>query len=93
MVGGNRKHEKRDAEDMLAEIVNRTAGRGGTVLIPSFAVGRAQSLMYHLHRLKQARRIPGIPIFLDSPMAIDASVLELVHGFYLFRQQLFPFRE
>ena len=72
---GNRKHEKRDAEDMLAEIVNRTAGRGGTVLIPSFAVGRAQSLMYHLHRLKQARRIPGIPIFLDSPMAIDASDL------------------
>ena len=72
---GNRKHETRDAEDMLAEIVNRTAGRGGTVLIPSFAVGRAQSLMYHLHRLKQARRIPGVPIFLDSPMAIDASDL------------------
>ena len=72
---GNRKHDARDPEDMLAEIVNRTAGRGGTVLIPSFAVGRAQSLMYHLHRLKQARRIPGIPIFLDSPMAIDASDL------------------
>jgi len=72
---GNRKHEARDPEDMLAEIVNRTAGRGGTVLIPSFAVGRAQSLMYHLYRLKQARRIPGIPIFLDSPMAIDASDL------------------
>jgi metallo-beta-lactamase family protein len=72
---GNRKHETRDPEDALAQIVNRTAGRGGTVLIPSFAVGRAQSLMYHLHRLKQARRIPNIPIFLDSPMAIDASDL------------------
>jgi metallo-beta-lactamase family protein len=77
---GNRKHEARDPEDMLAEIVNRTAGRGGTVLIPSFAVGRSQLLMYHLHRLKQARRIPEIPIFLDSPMAEEASDLFVKHA-------------
>jgi metallo-beta-lactamase family protein len=70
---GNRKHDQRDPEDMLEEIVVRTAGRGGTVLIPSFAVGRAQTLMYHLHRLKAAHRIPDLPIFLDSPMAVDAS--------------------
>jgi metallo-beta-lactamase family protein len=77
---GNRKHEARDPEDMLAEIINRTAGRGGTVLIPSFAVGRSQLLMYHLHRLKQAKRIPEIPVFLDSPMAIQASELFVKHA-------------
>jgi metallo-beta-lactamase family protein len=70
---GNRKHDTRDPEDMLAEIVARTAARGGTVLIPSFAVGRTQTLMYHLHRLKAAHRLPDIPVFLDSPMAVDAS--------------------
>lgn len=43
------------------------------MLIPAFAVGRAQAILYHLHRLKQARRIPDVPVFLDSPMAIDAS--------------------
>lgn len=77
---GDRRHEARDPEDALAAIINRTAGRGGTVLIPSFAVGRAQTLMYHLHRLKQAHRIPEIPIFLDSPMAIDASELFYKHN-------------
>jgi len=70
---GNRTHAPADPEDALAEIITRTAGRGGTVLIPTFAVGRAQTLLYHLYRLKQARRIPGLPVFLDSPMAVDAS--------------------
>ena len=77
---GNRKHEARDPEDMLAEIINRTARRGGTVVIPSFAVGRSQLLMYHLRRLKQAKRIPDIAIFLDSPMAIEASELFVKHA-------------
>jgi len=77
---GNRKHETRDPEDMLAEIINRTAARGGTVVIPSFAVGRSQLLMYHLRRLKQAKRIPDIAIFLDSPMAIEASELFVSHA-------------
>ena len=77
---GNRKHEARDAEDVLEEIINRTAGRGGTVVIPSFAVGRSQLLMYYLHQLKQAKRIPEIPIFLDSPMAIEASELFVKHA-------------
>ena len=57
---GNRKHEAKDPEDVLADIINRTAGRGGTVVIPSFAVGRAQLLMYHLRRLKQQKRIPEL---------------------------------
>jgi len=71
---GNRVHDKRDPEDALAEIINATIHRGGTVIIPAFAVGRAQSLLFHLERLKDADRIPKfLPIFLDSPMAIDAS--------------------
>jgi len=70
---GDREHDGRDPEDMLAEIVSRTCGRGGTVLVPAFAVGRAQAILYHLHRLKQSGRIPDVPVFLDSPMAIDAS--------------------
>ena len=69
---GNRKHDPRDPQDLLAEVIVRTAGRGGTVLIPAFAVGRAQTLLYHLYRLKSAHRIPDLPVFLDSPMAIDA---------------------
>jgi metallo-beta-lactamase family protein len=70
---GDRTHDPRDPQDFLAEVIVRTAGRGGTVVIPAFAVGRSQALLYHLHRLKTARRIPDLPIFLDSPMAIDAS--------------------
>jgi metallo-beta-lactamase family protein len=70
---GDRLHDRQDPEDALAEIIKRTAARGGTVLIPSFAVGRAQTLLYHLERLKRAGRIPDLPIYLDSPMAINAS--------------------
>lgn len=72
---GNRTHDPRDPEDALADVIVRTVGRGGTVLIPAFAVGRAQTLMFHLHRLKVARRIPDVPIFLDSPMAVDVTDL------------------
>lgn len=76
---GDRLHDGPDPEDELAEVVNATADRGGTVVIPSFAVGRAQSLMYYLMRLKQAGRIPDIPVFLDSPMAINASNIYCAH--------------
>jgi metallo-beta-lactamase family protein len=70
---GNRAHDAHDPEDMLADIITRTAARGGTVVVPAFAVGRVQDLLVHLYRLKQAKRIPNLPLFLDSPMAIDAS--------------------
>src|SRR6266496_3617701 len=76
---GNRRHDVLDPEDALAEIIGRTVGRGGTVVIPAFAVGRAQSLMFHLHRLKTSQRIPDVPIFLDSPMAVDASEIFCKH--------------
>ena len=70
---GNRKHDPRDPEDVLAEAIGRTAARGGTVLIPAFAVGRTQTLLFHLYRLKHEKRIPDLPIYLDSPMAMDAT--------------------
>jgi metallo-beta-lactamase family protein len=71
---GDRVHDPVNPEEVLAEIVNRTVKRGGTVLIPSFAVGRAQSLLFHLSRMKASGAIrPDLPIFLDSPMAIEAS--------------------
>jgi metallo-beta-lactamase family protein len=71
---GDRLHDRSDPEDALADIVNRTVHRGGTVIIPAFAVGRAQSMLFHLQNLKAAKRFPAtVPIFLDSPMAIDAS--------------------
>lgn len=76
---GNRRHDARDPEDALAEVIGRTVGRGGTVVIPAFAVGRAQSLLFHLHRLKASRRLPDIPVFLDSPMAVDASKIFCKH--------------
>jgi len=78
---GNRQHGARNAQDALADIINRTARRGGTVLIPSFAVGRAQTLLYHLHELKAANRIPDLPVYLDSPMAIDATELFCKHAY------------
>ncbi len=72
---GDRLHPDSDPAQALAEVVNRTAGRGGMVLIPAFAVGRTQTLLYHLHALKKQGAIPDLPVFLDSPMAIDASEL------------------
>ena len=63
-----------DPEDALADL-HRPRGRARrhASSFPSFAVGRAQALLYHLHRLKRAKRIPDLPVYLDSPMAIDAS--------------------
>ena len=76
---GDRRHDGRDAGEVLADVIGRTAARGGTVLVPAFAVGRTQALLWHLWRLKQARRIPDLPIFLDSPMAQDATDIFVRH--------------
>ena len=76
---GNRRHERRNPEDALAEIIGETVGRGGTVVIPAFAVGRAQTLLLHLHRLKASGRLGNVPVFLDSPMAVDASEVFCEH--------------
>lgn len=70
---GDRRHSAVDPRDELANVVNQTAQNGGVLLIPSFAVGRAQALQHMLATLKQAGRIPDLPIFLDSPMAISVA--------------------
>jgi metallo-beta-lactamase family protein len=69
---GDRLHEKEDPLEKLAEVINRTAGRGGKVIIPAFAVGRAQSMIYAIHLLKSRKLIHNLPIFLNSPMAAQA---------------------
>jgi metallo-beta-lactamase family protein len=68
---GDRLHDTANAEDALGEVVTRTAARGGIVVVPAFAVGRAQALLYMLYRLKRRGAIPDLPVFLNSPMAID----------------------
>lgn len=77
---GNRLHEKIDPEKKLGEIINRTIKRGGVILIPSFAVGRAQVMLYYIHQLKIKTMIPDIPVFIDSPMATDATKLFYQHA-------------
>lgn len=70
---GNRLHNKTNPKDLIEKVVNDTAKRGGTILIPAFAVGRAQNMLYYLFQLKEEQRIPNIPVYLDSPMAISAT--------------------
>ena len=70
---GDRLHDATDVRDELARIVRGTAERGGVVLIPSFAVGRTQELLYILRELEDAGRIPTLPVYVDSPRAIDAT--------------------
>ena len=78
---GDRRHDAIDAEEALGDIIAKTIRRGGTVVVPAFAVGRAQSLIFHIARLKSAGRIAkDIPVYLDSPMAIDATEIMLRHG-------------
>jgi metallo-beta-lactamase family protein len=76
---GNRTHESTEgARARLAAVIRETAARGGRVLIPAFAVGRTQELVYDLHVLAGAGAIPFIPIYIDSPLAIDTtSVFEM----------------
>ena len=77
---GNRDHAPpEDARSRLATIVTETAARGGRVLIPAFAVGRTQELLYDLHGLHKEGRIPRIPIFIDSPLASDVTAVFEMH--------------
>ena len=70
---GNREHKQYDKEAELAEIISKTVERGGNVVIPAFAVGRTQVLLYYLQKLFDAKRIPEVPIYIDSPMAVQAT--------------------
>ncbi len=82
---GDRDHPAADAiGEQLQRIIRRTIARGGNVVIPTFAVERAQELLYHLARLVQAGKLPReLPVFLDSPMAVDVTRLFRKHSRYL----------
>ena len=70
---GNRRHPSGDAEEEFAAHLNRALARGGVVVVPSFAVGRAQTLLHLVARLKARKAIPDVPVFLNSPMAVNAT--------------------
>ena len=72
---GNKLHGKDDPIKAIGEVVNKTIAQGGVLIIPAFAVGRTQTILYCLYQLKQTKIIPDIPIFLDSPMAISVTHL------------------
>ncbi|MBP2642786.1 MAG: Ribonuclease [Firmicutes bacterium] len=76
---GNRVHGHSDGPDKLAEIINDTVARGGNVVIPAFAVGRTQTIVYYLHELLKAGKIPNLPVFIDSPLAISATDIFIEH--------------
>lgn len=76
---GDGRHEPVDVEEQLGRIVRETVARGGHVLAPVFAVGRAQRLLFHLARLKERGEIPDVPVFLNSPMANEAMDAFLAH--------------
>ncbi len=77
---GDRDHEPyASARQELARIVSETAARGGRILIPAFAVGRAQEIVYDLHSLALAGEIPAIPIYIDSPLAIEVTAIFETH--------------
>lgn len=76
---GDRFHDDADVEEELGNVVRETSERGGVLVIPSFAVGRTQSLLYFLRRLKESGRITDLPIIIDSPMATDATEIYLRH--------------
>ncbi len=73
---GNRRHQPTDPDLQLAQIISRTIARGGSVIIPAFAVGRTQALLLTIARLKAKKLIPaGLPVYLNSPMAEDTTAL------------------
>jgi metallo-beta-lactamase family protein len=77
---GDRLHESTvDAMDRLARVVSETAARGGKIVIPAFAIERTQELVYYFHMLLDEKRIPDIPIYVDSPMAINATSIFQIH--------------
>jgi metallo-beta-lactamase family protein len=76
---GDRRHPSEPVLDALARVINETAANGGVILVPAFAVGRAQHLLHLVATLIASHRIPSLPVFLDSPMAIDATEIFLEH--------------
>ncbi len=77
---GAREHDlPASADERVAETLKRTLKRGGKVVIPSFAVGRTQQLISVLHQLSEAKKIPDVPIYVDSPLAVNATEIFRLH--------------
>ena len=76
---GDREHPAGDPLQLVADIVNRVVKRGGSIVIPAFAIGRTQTFMYYLRQLQDENRIPTIPVYVDSPMALSATELYVRH--------------
>lgn len=76
---GDRAHPDIDVKERLAEIIKATVERGGQLLVPAFAVGRTQQLVYLIRELEDENRIPILPVYVDSPMAVEATRLYLRH--------------
>lgn len=72
---GDSQHSEQRPEEQLGQLINRTEKRGGVVLIPAFAVGRAQLILYYIYQLKKKQLISDLPVYIDSPMATDATKL------------------
>ena len=69
---GDRLHAPDDDGEQLAAVINEAVGRGGKIIVPAFAIGRVEEVLYWIKRLEDAKRIPVLPVFVDSPMAVDA---------------------
>ncbi len=81
---GDRDHrDSGNVRDLLEKVIKDTIERGGNVVIPTFAIERAQEMMLHLTELIQAKRVPCLPVFLDSPMAVNATEIFLRHRDYM----------
>lgn len=80
---GNKDNPVGNPEEELMNIVNETFDKNGVLLIPAFSVGRTQGLLYHLRQLMKQNRIPDVPVYIDSPMAISATYLFFRHADYL----------
>jgi len=74
---GDREHEAGEPLELMGNIMNRVVKRGGSIVIPAFAVGRTQTFMYYLRQLEDVQRIPKVPVYIDSPMALSATDLYL----------------
>ena len=77
--GGHTHEPVEETAERLGEVVRRTGDRGGKLIIPAFSVGRTQTVVYFLHQLMHAGRLPDVPIFVDSPMAVRATEVFRAH--------------
>jgi metallo-beta-lactamase family protein len=76
---GDRRHDPEPIPTQLERVIKAAVDRGGAIVVPAFAIGRTQELMYHVSGLEQAGRLPRLPTYVDSPMAIEATEIYCAH--------------